>query len=403
MKEIICLLLFTTFCSKSAAQNNPVILISIDGFAHQYLAMYKPPFITSLIKRGVSSKGLKPVFPSKTFPNHLSIVTGKYPAEHGIVHNKFYHREIGKNYRLGDGRHDERWLTASPIWTIAEQQGIKTGVYFWPESEAKINGIQPSYYFPYKHKTTNETRLNQLIDWLKLPTIKRPKLLVSYISTLDSAGHDFGTQSKQVEKELLSIDTLLKNFYKRIEDETQLTPNLILVSDHGMVNLDNSKQIEVSSLLHKFKKLNVVNGQTQLFIYENNAIRLNDVRSHLTANALSAHYRVYSSDTFPTHWQLQKQGAAIPDLIVDAVAPYIFVDHKQEKGGATHGYDAELTKGLNAIFIANGPDINKNIEVPTFKNILVFDVLMNLLSLKENNRLTSGRDVELLLDLILIR
>ena len=113
MKLRSSLLFFCLFSAISVAKT-PLVLLSIDGFAQHYLDKYQPKTLNNLIKQGTSAKALLPVFPSKTFPNHLSIITGQYPANHGIVHNNFYHRDINKKYQLGDGKNDVRWLTAKP-------------------------------------------------------------------------------------------------------------------------------------------------------------------------------------------------------------------------------------------------------------------------------------------------
>lgn len=400
----LCLLVTTSVFAK-----NPVILISIDGFAHKYLTMYKPPFITSMMNKGAASAGLKPVYPSKTFPNHLSMVTGEYPAQHGIVHNRFYHRQLKTNYTLGAGKKDQRWLLAKPIWTLAELTGIKTGVYFWPESEAKISGVYPSYYFPYQHNTPNKDRLDELIRWLKLPQKERPQLLITYFSTVDSAGHEFGTQSTQLKNEIIHIDKLLAEFDQRIKLETGLTPNIVLVSDHGMVDIDSQLSIKTRALLKPFPQLRIVNGETQLYVYEKSTEKLAQVKKHLLSLPQADLYQVYLKEEFPRHWQLQGENLGIPDMIVDAIAPSIFVKHnflgyKNSLHKATHGYDAVDNRDLDAIFIAKGPDINRGVSLPKFQNLLVFDLLKALLQLEsENTNARNAEQKELIMQVIKVK
>ena len=249
MRKILFLLLILV--SQSCYANNPVILISIDGFAQHYLDKYQPKNILSLANSGVIAEAMYPIFPSKTFPNHLSIVTGVYPAEHGIVHNKFYHRKIGQEYSLGAGKQNSNWLTATPIWTLAEQRGIKTGVYFWPESEATVAGILPTYFFSYKHNTPNRTRVNQVVDWLKLPQDKRPQFVATYFSTVDSAGHEFGINSIELERAIKDIDIEIGHLVDRLKKEVSTPVNILLVSDHGMTTAgkDNAIQHKIKCLI----------------------------------------------------------------------------------------------------------------------------------------------------------
>ena len=69
--------------------STPLILISIDGFRWDYLDKVETPNLDRLVSNGSKAEGLKTVYPSKTFPNHISIVTGNYPSNHGIISNYF--------------------------------------------------------------------------------------------------------------------------------------------------------------------------------------------------------------------------------------------------------------------------------------------------------------------------
>ena len=99
MSSVITLLFFflISVSAYGKAAKSTVILLSIDGFSYDYLARYQPKNILEFGKIGASGK-LLPVYPSKTFPNHLSIITGNYPENHGIIHNKFYHPDLKKKY-----------------------------------------------------------------------------------------------------------------------------------------------------------------------------------------------------------------------------------------------------------------------------------------------------------------
>ncbi len=367
-----------------------MILISIDGFANYYLEKYQPKNILALANSGVRAKALLPIYPSKTFPNHLSIVTGVYPANHGIIHNRFYRPDLKQHYYLGAGKDNPAWLTALPIWTVAEQQGVKTAIYFWPESETKIAGQLPSYYFPYQHNTPNITRINQLINWLKLPPNQRPQLLVSYFSTLDSAGHKYGPDSREVKQAIQDIDRLIGMLITRLEDEISQEVNIILVSDHGMANITPTA-IDVDNLITKTKSLKLINGQTQLFIYSNNAQDIEDAKTQLLAqpDKVKSKYRVYLKKEYPKHWQMKGKLRAIPDLIVEAIIPATFRYQNKDTGAATHGYDPLNNRDLDAIFIANGPSFNVKQVIEPFENIHIYPMLIEVLGLT-NNHIVDG-------------
>ena len=384
----INIVVFLTLIQFSVMANvkNPLILLSIDGFSNTYLEKYQPPNLLSLAKNGVRAQALTPVYPSKTFPNHLSIVTGVYPAKHGIVHNRFYRPDLNKSYYLGAGKDDSSWLTAQPIWTVAELQGLRTAVYFWPESEATISETLPTYYYPYQHNTPNITRVNQLINWLKLPSEERPQLLISYFSTVDSAGHEHGPNSKQVALAVKEVDQLIGLLVSRINNEINQDVNIVIVSDHGMVPLTKSP-IKIASLLEEDDKLTVVNGQTQLLIYSDSDALIKNAHSQLSANnGLDKKFKVYRKKHFPQSWHLTGDSPAIPDLIVEAIQPFYFTSSKR-RTVASHGFDPLNDKELAAIFIAAGPDFIAPQTINAFENIHIYPLLAKLLGIKPNSQI----------------
>ena len=222
-------------------------------------------------------------------------------------------------------KNNSAWLTANPIWTKAEQQGLKSAIYFWPESEAMVNGVLPSHYFPYKHNEPNINRIKQIVNWLKLPAIERPKFIAGYFSTIDDAGHRFGPNSKEVAEAIQNIDALIGTLIKRIKSETAITPNIIIVSDHGMTPIDKTQVINWKSLLSSYSKLNVINGQTQLYIYEEDKKVINDVRSHLSNVSSKHQFEIMSKPKYPDHWHLNVNNAVVPDMVINALPPTIFV------------------------------------------------------------------------------
>ncbi|MGL1956879.1 MAG: alkaline phosphatase family protein [Colwellia sp.] len=376
-----------------------VILISIDGFAYDYLAKFQPKNILKLAEQGVSAK-LLPVYPSKTFPNHLSIITGVYPAKHGIVQNNFYHRGLKAFYKKGAGKKNSAWLTALPLWSIAEQQNVKTAIYFWPESEAITNTSPPSYNFPYNKNTSSRARFDQLIDWLKLPDKQRPQLLISYFSLVDTAGHHFNINSPQLKKSIEKIDNLLGEFIKRLKQEILQDVDIILVSDHGMTAIDSKSPItknsvlgaelerKISSEIDSEQAAIMVNGQTQLYFYLSEEMTTEDRSSILALlkkqQALQKNkYQIYSKETFPKHWHFEHSSLTVPDIIADANPPYIFENDKYKKDltVGTHGFDAKDNKDLTALFIASGPSFHRNKTIPAFENIHIFPLISQLLGL----------------------
>jgi|TARA_R110001583_G_scaffold178457_1_gene334301 predicted AlkP superfamily pyrophosphatase or phosphodiesterase len=374
-----------------------VILLSVDGFSFNYLQKYQPKNILSFAKSGVSGR-LLPVYPSKTFPNHLSIITGSYPVNHGIIHNSFYHPELDKKYYLSAGKDNNAWLTATPFWSVAEDNHIKSAVYFWPESEA-IGHTSPSYNIPYNKNASNKTRIKQLIAWLKLPIGQRPHFIASYFSTIDSAGHNFGLDSPQLISAINDFDSLFGYFLDRIKNEINQPVNIILVSDHGMVPIKEENNIPTSLVFKdiniKSNGITVTYSDTQRFVYfEKNKVANNvriSIKDKLQSNLLANKkgYSIYTKGSYPQHWHFNSDLAVVPDIIIEAIPPAIFsLTEKWTKfHGATHGFDPKNNPGLHGLFVASGPNITQGRVLEPFKNIHVFPLMNTLLGLKENKEI----------------
>jgi len=376
MKQILIISLLIV-CKLSFAKI-PLILLSIDGFSNEYLSKFKPKNMLLLANEGVLADALTPVFPSKTFPNHLSIITGRYPNQHGIVHNRFYHRDLDKYYHLGAAENEGLWLTAKPLWELAEKNNITSAIYFWPESQAKIDGKSATYNMPYKHETPNKKRFDKILTWLNLPLQKRPEFIMGYFSTIDSAGHSFGPNSKEVREAIVDFDQLLGDFLAKIDEPV----NIVLVSDHGMTNVSHS--IKWQEYITENKKLVVSNGGTQLYLYAKNVSALNDARSQLTKMPKDDNkFTVHQNNNFPKHWQFIKNSPVMPDIILNAIPPYVFESKNGHVSKATHGYDPQLTQDLEAIFIANGPAFKSDFKIGAFENIHIFPLLVKILNIPE--------------------
>lgn len=394
--RILAFLLLSTL--SLVAQARPVLLISIDGFTPTYLELYAPPFLSQLVKKGAYSTHMKPVFPSKTFPNHISIVTGVYPQKHGIVHNSFYHPIINRDYRFGLGKEDSRWVTGKPIWTLAEQHGITAATYFWPESEGKIDGILPTYMVPYDGSVPNDMRLSQIVDWLSLPKAQQPQFMTTYFSVVDSAGHGFGIHSEQAKTAVMEVDAALDNFYQTLVDKNLTDLDIIIVSDHGMVALDPQKAMLMEDFNLSDQLTRVMHSQTQILIYERDSKRLAQAKAQLKA-AANGRFEVYTKGHYPEHWHLDMDLVQIPDLIASAYAPYSFTakpktfspKEKQTISHSTHGFDPKFTPEMDAIFIAYGPSFHST-HIEQFQNVDVMPLMLKLLGIPAPSHLDGSID-----------
>jgi len=190
------------------------LLISIDGFKPEYLQPESAPNLYQLAQQGASSKGMLSVFPSYTFPNHYSIVTGLYPDHHGIVNNAMKDSQITEPFRLSSRSavsNSAWWEEGTPIWVSAQKKGLITSTLFWPGSEAKIKGIQPNDWLVYDKNMQPPERVNTLLEWLNRPNDQRADFATLYFEDVDSMGHRFGPKSNDVKRAVSEIDHTIES------------------------------------------------------------------------------------------------------------------------------------------------------------------------------------------------
>ena len=236
---IFLLLLFSTNWLFAQEGEPYLILISLDGYRYDYTQRFKPKNLTQFIEEGTAAEALIPSFPTKTFPNHYTIATGMLPENHGLVDNSFYEPEKDQVYSMGNRSivEDGYWYAGTPIWVLAEQNGIKAASYFFVGSEAPVKGVRPSYYYPFDGSVPNLTRISKVFEWLQLPSEERPRLITLYFSDMDEVGHRYGPDNdEKLQDRLDRLDHELGALFEGLKS-FDLDINIIIVSDHGMTNV----------------------------------------------------------------------------------------------------------------------------------------------------------------------
>ncbi len=217
-----------------------VVLVSLDGFRYDYAAKYGAKNLLAMAARGATApEGMIPEYPSLTFPNHYSIVTGLYPEHHGIVANSFYDPVRKESYTYANPKDtgDGSWYGGTPLWVLAEQQGMRAACFFWPASDAEIQGKRPSYYVaPYDDNFPDEKRVDQVLAWLALPPEKRPHFITLYYPNTDHAGHVYGPDAPETGEAVRHVDEMMGRLLQGIAD-SGLPVDLIVLADHGMETL----------------------------------------------------------------------------------------------------------------------------------------------------------------------
>lgn len=359
-----------------------VLMISLDGYRYDYTDKYRPKNLMALRDNALHTKGLRPIFPSKTFPNHYALVTGMKAAKHGIVANRFYDPALHQKYTLGDASSisDTRWYGGRPIWIEACKQGMVSASYFWVGSEFEIDQCRPTYYFNYHQKTPKIDRVTKVIEWLQMPKEKRPRFLTLYFHDVDSAGHRFGPSSQQVKDAIMDVDLHLGILFDEIK-KLDYKVNIIVVSDHGMRKLEAEKTLildpRIKEMIDNGDIMMIGKGPHAL-LYFNDKTKINGARRILKK---SKHITVYRPKDLPAKFGYS-DNPRVGDLILEMEPGYYLYQKEGKKAsGGSHGWDPYKDQQMQGIFYASGPNFKKG-EIDTIDNIHLYPAIMKVLGLE---------------------
>ena len=369
----------TTASTREHASDRKVLLVSLDGFRADYIT--RPPAVRlrALAAAGVRAERLVPSFPSKTFPNHYTLVTGLYPEHHGIVANAMYDSVIGKRFTIADTAvtHDPRWWGGEPFWTTAERQGKKAASFFWVGSDIQIKGHVPTWYRTYDVAVPDDERVNTVLSWLAMPN--GPSFVSAYFNTADDAGHNHGPDSPEADGAIAHLDSLIGALVDGIARRGLTNAvDLIVVSDHGMAPLSADRVIYYDDYID-LSTVTIVDPSPVGALVPK-AGQLEALYARL--KGAHPHMQVYRKGEVPARLHFNDNTRITP-LVVIADEGWTLTTHAAAARsgpphGGTHGYD-NLLPSMGALFVAAGPDFRQGFVSPPFQNIHVYSLLATLL------------------------
>jgi predicted AlkP superfamily pyrophosphatase or phosphodiesterase len=385
----ICFALLTMAWGRHAqADESPLILISLDGFRWDYTDLHpaESKTIRELKRDGVSAQSLLPVFPSNTFPNHYSIVTGLYPAHHGIVNNDFFDPTTDALFHFNQPAvvRNPMWWGGEPIWVTAVKQGRKAATAFWVGSDAEIAGVRPTFWQHFDYSVPFEKRLDELIAWLTLPVAERPALVTFYLEETNGAGHRFGPDSPQLVAAVKLLDERIAAMLARLRRE-HIEPNLLIVSDHGMTSTSLDRVIILEDHLDR---------STVQIDSEGSTLGLRPLQGDATvifrAFEKVAHVKVYRVEDLPAYFNFRDNARIAPVWVLPDEGWHVGTRSTferlraryAEKGylAGDHGYDPRLPT-MGGILIAHGPMFRRGVEIPAVENIHLYNLMCAMLRL----------------------
>lgn len=390
-----CLSLALAACSSLPAPSAPapavatparaqaLVLISIDGFRADYLQLGLTPNLARIADEGVRAKWMNPSYPSLTFPNHYTLVTGLRPDHHGIVHNSMWDDGLG-TFRLSDrdAVGNSQWWGGEPIWVGAENAGLRTATMFWPGSEAEVRHVRPTRWHTFDGAVSADARVDTVLGWLGEGDATRPRLVTLYFDQLDHAGHDFGPDSPQARDSIVAIDHAIGRLLDALAARDQLQHvDLIVVSDHGMATVPPGHFISVTDM---------VAPEDAIVVSEGQSIGISPRPGHeerVARKLLGTHekYDCWRKGELPPRWHYGAN-ARVPAIVCqmhegwDALFPEKAAKRPRQASRGSHGFDPALPS-MRAIFLARGPSFRSGVELPAFDNVDVYPLLARLIGI----------------------
>ncbi len=398
--------------SAEAADGPPVvIMIGLDGLRFDAIDRHEAPNLRALATAGTRPERMHPVMPSKTFVNFYTLATGLYPEHHGMVSNSPYDRRLDETFsNSGGSPQDPRWWGGEPIWITAEQQGLRAHIMFWLGSEVEIQGTRPTVWHPYEHNKPYEERVAEVLSWFDAPIAEQPRFAAVYMDHVDTVLHANGVATPQEAEAVARVDALVGQLIAGLEDRGVMErATLIIVSDHGMVDISTERTIAIDTLanldgLHIDEFSGRYGAGLEPFImgYGDTATverihaELQDAHPHMTA---------YRRQDMPAHWHFDHPDRG-PDLFVLADPGWLITASETDLSNpylaslrATHGYD-NLDETMGATFIGVGSIFPEGTRPAAFENVNVYGLIACALGLVpaetdgdpvEVARITGGR------------
>lgn len=380
--------------ANTAEQRAPVtILVSIDGFRTDYLQRGLTPTLARLAVEGVSASMI-PSFPSKTFPNHWTLVTGYYPDHHGIIANAFTDpaRPEAKDRFTMAVTDPFFWNEKEPVWATAQKAGIRTAAMFWPGSAVAWGGTlkprgygrteggtRPADWQAFDQNVSPTQRVNAVIDWLRRPAAIRPQLLFLYFDEVDTAGHDSGPDGRDVPVALANVDRNIAALLEGLAGLGQ-PANLVVVADHGMAETRGSRTIALDALLSPEDYVLDEAGPYATFRPKPGreaALEASLLRPH-------PHMECWRKSDIPARLRYGTNPRIPPYLCLAETGWQIFpAMPAEDRTGGNHGYDSAAHE-MRSLFIASGPAFRRGATLPDFENVAVAPLLRRLVGLPQD-------------------
>uniref|UniRef100_A0A670IT78 glycerophosphocholine cholinephosphodiesterase n=1 Tax=Podarcis muralis TaxID=64176 RepID=A0A670IT78_PODMU len=384
------LLLVLTLASSSLASRKKLLLFLIDGLRHDYIsdeALESLPGFREIVNRGVKVDYLTPDFPSLSYPNYYTLMTGRHCNVHQMTGNYMWDASTNMSFDIGVNQESLLplwWNGSEPLWVTMMKAKRKVFMYYWPGCEVEILGIRPTYCLPYYSVPTDGNFSNAVYSAIELLRRGRADMAAVYYERIDVEGHHYGPSSIQRKNALKAVDNVLQNMTKLIKDKgLQNDLNVILFSDHGMTDIYwMEKVIELRNCINMSDVIQVKDRGPVVSLWPAKE-KQSEVYNKLKN---VPHMTVYRKEDIPARFYY-KEGKFVSPLTLVAEEGWFIVESKEklpfwENGtgkrdawqNGWHGYDNELMD-MKGFFLAYGPDFKSNFRAAPIRSVDVYNVM----------------------------
>lgn len=356
----------------------PLIVVAVDGLRHDFIEVHGMKHLAELRQQGASVERMRPSFPSTTFPNFHSMATGLEPSRHNLVAMSFYDRKLGRRFWYQTDSSDGFWYGGVPFWEVAERAGKLTATFFWPGTDAGVNGRWPTYFRRYDWRVQHEEKVAQVEAWLNLEPWARPGLIVVYFSDIDSVGHRTGPLSAETREAALKVDASVGRIAKLVRDRQV---NMLLVADHGQSAVEGKFDLSAEA---DYTGCKAANEAPMTMLYCDDAERV-----YTELKKKESGWRVYRRDETPAHLHYRRN-PRIGDLVILPDRPMLVEVILRTDTGTKplpdlkgmHGYDPESNPEMDGLLIGTGPAFKWGARVKSARNVDVAPLVLHLMGLK---------------------
>uniref|UniRef100_A0A7M4FNY0 glycerophosphocholine cholinephosphodiesterase n=1 Tax=Crocodylus porosus TaxID=8502 RepID=A0A7M4FNY0_CROPO len=390
----LSLLLVLGLASLSSA-NRKLLVFLIDGFRFDYIDDNELKSLLGfkeIVEKGVKVDYLTPDFPSLSYPNYYTLMTGRHCEVHQMIGNYMWDPKTNTSFDIGvnkDSLLPLWWNGSEPLWVTMMKAKKKVSMYYWPGCEVEILGVRPSYCQPYFSVPSDANFADAIHDSLES---LRAEMAAVYYERIDVEGHHYGPSSVQRKDALKAVDRVLSNMMKliKVSDGLQSDLNVILFSDHGMTDISwADKVIELKNYISMTDVIQIKDRGPVVSLWP-----VKEKQTEIYNKLKTVKYMdVYNKENIPERFYYKK-GKFVSPLTLVADKGWFIVEvtyklpywengtgRKEAWQNGWHGYDNELMD-MRGFFLAFGPDFKSNYRAPPIRSVDVYNIMCNLAGIK---------------------